>query len=244
MSRFTNRVALITGGGTGIGRASAELIAAEGGQVVVVGRREEPLAALAKEYPDNIHYTTADLAAADGAKRAVEYTLQKFDRLDILINNAGVGILGPLAELDDKSLDLLYSVNVTGLLRITREALPALTKNHGAVVNISSTVAQAAFPGSAAYAGTKAAVERITASLATELGGTGVRVNAVAPGVTETDMAKDALNDEMKAMMISQTPLGRIGQPGDIAKAVAFLASDDASWITGQILQSSGGFML
>ena len=130
-----------------------------------------------------------------------------------------------------------------GVLIATREAIPRLSENGGAVVNISSTIARASMPGTAAYAGTKAAVERITAALAVELGPMGIRVNAVAPGLTKTSMS-DGVPPEMTGNMVAQTPLGRIGQPEDIAKAVVFLASDDASWITGQVLQSSGGLML
>ena len=118
-----------------------------------------------------------------------------------------------------------------------------LSVHGGAVVNISSTIAQASIPGTAAYAGSKAAMERITAGLAVELGPQGIRVNAVAPGVTRTDLISIA-PQEMLDAMIAQTPLGRIGEPEDIARAVVFLASDDASWITGQVLQSSGGLML
>jgi NAD(P)-dependent dehydrogenase (short-subunit alcohol dehydrogenase family) len=163
--------------------------------------------------------------------------------LDVLINNAGVGTLAPLVELDDDALEQVLSVNVRGLLITTREAIPYLAKSGGAVVNISSTLAQASMPGAAAYSGSKAAVERITSALAAELGPHGIRLNSVAPGLTETDMSADVPR-EMLDGMIAQTPLGRLGRPEDIAKAVVFLASDDASWITGQVLQSSGGLML
>ena len=130
-----------------------------------------------------------------------------------------------------------------GVLITIREAIPHLAKSGGAVVNISSTLAQASTPGAAAYSGTKAAVERITSALAVELGPQGIRLNAVAPGLTKTDMSA-GMPEDMVDAMVAQTPLGRIGQPEDIARAVAFLASDDASWITGQVLQSSGGLML
>jgi len=146
-------------------------------------------------------------------------------------------------EFDDKAIQQVYAVNVQGLLIATRDAVPHLAKTNGAVVNISSTLAQASMPGAAAYSGTKAAVERISAALAAELGPAGIRVNAVAPGITETDMSAEAPKEMLDAM-VAQTPLGRIGTPDDIAKAVVFLASEDASWITGQVLQSSGGLML
>jgi len=243
MSRFANKVALVTGGGTGIGRAVARALVAEGAKVVVTGRREEPLKQLADEHPDAVRYITTDVTEKGAPARAVGFVIEHFDRLDILVNNAGIGTLGPLVELDDAAFQQTFGVNVQGVLIATREAIPHLSKNGGAVVNISSTLAQASMPGSAAYSGSKAAVERITSALAVELGPQGIRVNSVAPGVTKSDMS-DGAPQEMLDMMVAQTPLGRLGQPEDIARAVAFLASDDASWITGQVLQSSGGLML
>jgi NAD(P)-dependent dehydrogenase (short-subunit alcohol dehydrogenase family) len=243
MSRFANKVALVTGGGTGIGRAVAEALVAEGAKVVVTGRREEPLEQLASKYPEAVRYVSTDVTERGAPAAAVRFVIEQFDRLDVLDNNAGVGTLAPLVELDDDALEQVLSVNVRGLLITTREAIPHLTKTGGAVVNISSTLAQASMPGAAAYSGSKAAVERITSALAAELGPHGIRLNSVAPGLTETDMSSEVPR-EMLDGMIAQTPLGRLGRPEDIAKAVVFLASDDASWITGQVLQSSGGLML
>ena len=241
MSRFQNKVALITGGGTGIGRAAALAFIAAGGSVVVTGRREAPLKALAQEHPDAVRYLVGDITAPGQARRIVDYTVEQFGRLDTLVNNAGVAILKPLVEFTDDELDLLFAVNTKALLSLTREAIGALQKTKGAVVNISSTVSRGSVAGAAAYAGTKAAVDRITSSLAVELGPLGIRVNAVAPGFTKTDMSA-SVPDEMTQGMIQQTPLGRIGDPADIARAVLFLAEDP--WVTGQSLQSSGGLML
>lgn len=243
MSRFTQKVALITGGGTGIGRAVAESLVDEGAKVVVTGRRQEPLEKLAAEYPDAVRYVTTDVTEAGAPANAVRFVIEQFGQLDVLVNSAGMGVVAPLVDLNDDAIRQTFAVNVEGMLITTREAIPSLAKNGGAVVNISSTIAQAAAPGIAAYAGSKAALERITAGLAVELGPQGIRVNSVAPGVTDTDLTAIA-PQEMLDAMIAQTPLGRIGQPEDIAKAVVFLASDDASWITGQVLQSSGGLML
>ena len=183
------------------------------------------------------------MTEAGAPVEAIRFVVEQFGGLDVLVNAAGVGTLGPLVDLGDAALEQTFGVNVRGVLITTREAIPHLAKTRGAVVNISSTLAQASMPGAAAYSGSKAAVERATTALAVELGPQGIRVNAVAPGLTQTDMS-DGIPQEMLDGMVAQTPLGRIGQPEDIARAVAFLASDDASWITGQVLQSSGGLML
>lgn len=244
MNRFEGKVALVTGGGTGIGRAVAEAFVAEGGKVVVVGRRKEPLAALAAEHADKISIMQADVSKPEDIRSVMKAISKDPGRLDTLVNNAGVGILKPLSETSDEELSLMTEVNINGGLRLIREALPLLTKARGSIVNIGSTGSTFTIPGTAAYAGTKSAVDRFTRSLGAELGPLGVRVNAVAPGMTETDMANGVLDQAIFDQMVAQTPLGRAGQPQDIAKAVLFLASEDSAWITGQVLQSSGGLML
>ena len=138
--------------------------------MVVTGRREEPLKKLADEHPNAVRYIKTDVTEKGAPARAVRYVIEQFDRLDILVNNAGVGTLGPLVELGDDAIQQTFAVNVEGVLITTREAIPALSKNGGTVVNISSTIARTSMPGAAAYAGSKAAMERITSSLAVELG--------------------------------------------------------------------------
>lgn len=245
--RFLGKIALVTGGGTGIGRATAELMLEQGGRVFVVGRHEAPLASLATGNAGRVGYLPLDLTTADGPQRAVAACVEAFGDLDILVNNAGVSMNRPLAETTDADIDAVLGINLQAPLRMIREALPYLRARRGCVVNVSSTLARWSMAGRTVYTMSKAALERLTRTLAVELGPQSVRINAVAPGVTETAMdAADA--DEpgqfSTESIIAQTPLGRIGKPRDIASAIAFLASDEAAWITGQTLQSSGGFML
>ena len=153
--------------------------------------------------------------------------------------------MGPVMELDDEEIERVFRTNVFSILAVSREALPHLIKTQGSIINISSTVSTSAMPGISVYASSKAAVDHITRTLAVESGSSGVRVNAVAPGLTATDMAAAASPDgQMQEMMVSQTPMGRVGEPQDIARVVRLLASDDAGWVTGQIVQVSGGLML
>ncbi len=246
MSTFTDKVAIITGGGTGIGLAVARRFVTGGAKVVITGRREEPLKVAASELGEAVRYISADVSRSGASKDIVAFALKQFGRIDILVNNAGYGLIGPLATTSDEELDQVLAVNVKGVLAMTRDALAELEKNRGSVINISSVGGQATFPGAAAYSGTKAAVDRVTRSLAVELGPQGIRVNVVSPGATETAMYDQAIGIESDASQqtIAQTPLQRLGTPDDIAKAVVWLASDDAAWVTGQIVQSSGGFML
>lgn len=249
-TRFQGKVALITGGGTGIGRATAELMLKQGGQVFVVGRRRDPLAGLADTAADRVGYLPLDVTAHDASKRAVAACVETFGRLDVLINNAGMSLNRQISETTDADMDTVLDLNLKAPLRLVREALPHLRVQKGCVVNVSSTLARWSMSGTTIYATSKAALERMTRTLAVELGPLGVRINAVAPGVTETAMdapqsdTPEASDQFSADAIIAQTPLGRIGLPHDIALAIAFLASDEAAWITGQTLQSSGGFML
>ena len=244
MKIFEDKVVLVTGGGAGIGRASAEEFSAEGAKVVVTARRKEPLEKLAAAHPGRISYVQADAAEPGEAKRVVDFVLAEHGRLDVLVNNAGTAVMKPLAETTDDEILGILKLNVAGLLAFSREALEPLAKTKGSIINISSTMATGVMPGVVTYSGTKAAVEHITRVLAAEVGPMGIRVNAVAPGPTETDMLRGTMTDEMRVAMESQTPLGRLGQPEEVARVVALLAGPKAGWITGQNVAASGGFML
>ena len=238
---LNDKVVLVTGGGTGIGRAIVDQFVAAGARVFITGRREEPLKSTAEA---RVAWATGDVAKSGESKRIVGEVLSKWGRLDVLVNNAGAGVMGPLVETNDEGIDLCLSVNLGGMLRFSREALSPLAQTKGQIINISSTVANVAMAGAVAYGASKAAVDHATRSLAAEVGPMGVRVNAVQPGPTETDMLNSAMTDEMKQMYIQQTPMGRLGTPNDIAGAVVLLASDKAGWVTGQVIASSGGAMI
>jgi len=244
-SKLQNKIVLISGGGTGIGKAIAEAVINNGGKVVITGRRKEPLAQMKKIAPDQVVYIQADLSIPGEAKKVVDFTAEEYGRLDVLVNNAATLLLKPLVETTDEEIQQLNSININGFLSLSRESIPLLTNTQGSIISISSVGGRAIMVGTAAYAGTKAAVNQISRTLAVELGPLGIRVNVIAPGLTHTDMSAPVTsNQEISELMKSQTPLGRIGEPSDIASVVALLAGDEMKWVTGQVIEVSGGLML
>jgi 3-oxoacyl-[acyl-carrier protein] reductase len=236
-------VALVTGGSRGIGAAIAKRLAAEGATVAINYARSEGAArdvagTIAGE-GGRAEVFRADLGVEAEAERLVREVVQRFGRLDIVVNNAAAFEMAPLAEVDGAAARRVYDLNVFGLLGVTRAALPHLPKGRGRVINISSIAGKGAAAAGSVYWSSKSAVDSITRSLAAELGPRGITVNAVAPGLTETDMAPK--DEAFRSGFIAQTPLGRIGHPEDIAGPVAFLASEDAAWITRHVLDVSGG---
>ena len=244
MGRFDEKVALVTGGGTGIGRAVATAIAGEGGQVVVTGRRVDPLREVSDTNPDRIRFVQADVSRGEDVKRAVAFTVEQCGGLDVLVNNAAACVMQRLSNLTDDDISAMLDVNVRGTLMAIREALPHLSARKGSVVNVTSVTARAATPGMSAYGGSKAAIEQLTRCLAVELGPAGIRVNVVAPGLTLTPMLAANMDQQDIDQTARHTPLRRPGTPEDVAEAVLFLGSDQAAWITGQVVQSSGGLSL
>lgn len=245
MTAFDGKTVLITGGGTGIGRAAAEQFLAAGARVFVIGRRSDPLESLAREHGDRVGWLSADIGKPGDAARIVQAALARFETVDVLVNNSGTYTNSPLVETPDEAITHVLGVNVFGTLAVTREAVPALVSSGGCVVNVTSTLARGVMPSTVIYSASKAALEHATRVLAAELGPRGVRVNAIAPGVTATQMnAKDRANEDFLAMITSQTPLGRVGAPEEVARAILLLASPSAGWVTGQVLQAAGGLML
>ena len=169
---------------------------------------------------------------------------ERWNRVDILVNNAGVSGTAMLDGINGPMIDRTMAVHIKGMRLASRRAAAAFGPDGGAIVNLSSGLAHQPAPAQAVYAAAKAGVEAATRVLAQELGARGIRVNAVAPGATETDLLKEGLNDGLKAYVESRTPLGRLGRPDDIAKVVVFLAGDAAGWITGQVITADGGLRL
>ena len=246
MNEFDDKVVLVTGGGTGIGKAAASAFIDQGAKVVISGRRKAVLEAATEELGDSVTFVVADVSKAGQPRTLVGETISRFGRLDVLVNAAGTFAVGPVAEASDEDIVRVYSVNVFGLLALSREALPHLAKTKGSIINVSSLASESAGGGFSVYSSSKAAVDSITKILATESGPSGVRVNAVSPGFTLTDMNAEVLkmDPQMGQMMIEQTPFGRAGQPVDIARAIRLLAGDDAGWITGQVVQVAGGLSM
>ncbi len=245
MSEASGRTVLITGGGTGIGRAAALQFLQAGDRVFVVGRREAPLEALAAEFEGRVGWISADLSKSGEAARVVTAAVAQFGGLDVLVNNAGAYTQGSLQDSSDEEIKRIFDINVFGTMALIREATPALIAAGGSVTNVTSTLTRGVMAGTSVYSSSKAALEHLTRILAAELGPQGVRVNAVAPGVTETDInAHQRSNSDFVNMIVSQTPLGRLGTPDDVARIIVQVSSADAGWLTGQVIQASGGLML
>jgi 3-oxoacyl-[acyl-carrier protein] reductase len=244
MSRLQGKAALVTGSSRGIGRAIAERLARDGAAVVVnyaknADSAKEVVAAITAKGGKAVA-VAADMTKPDEIRRLIEQTVKQLGRLDILVNNAGVFEMLPLEKIDAGHFERLFRMNVMGPMLAAAAASPHLPDG-GRIISISSGLARAPFANGAAYAATKAAIEAMTRCLAEELGPRHITVNAVAPGTTDTDMLRSGLPQEALDAMAKKTALGRLGEPGDIADVVAFVASDDARWITGQTIDATGG---
>jgi 3-oxoacyl-[acyl-carrier protein] reductase len=247
MSKLTNKVAVVTGASKGIGAEIAKSLAAEGASVVVNY-------ASSKAGADKV---VAAITAAGGKAIAVQGDVSKqaditrlfaetkkaYGQLDILVNNAGVYAFQPLDQITEEVFHQQFNLNVLGLLLTTKEAAKYFNGEGGSVINISSAVTTLYPPGSATYTATKASVDAITVILSKELGAKNIRVNAINPGMVETEGVHTAgfLGSDFEKGIVAQTPLGRIGQPDDIAPAAVYLASTDSKYVTGQTLNISGG---
>lgn len=247
MAKLTGKVAVVTGASKGIGAGIAKELAAQGASVVVNY-------ASSKEGAEKV---VAEITKAGGKAIAVGGSVAKageidglfaatkkaYGKLDILVNNAGVYSFTPLEGIQEEEIDRIFDTNVKGLLLATKAGVALFPPEGGSVINIGSVVSEQTPPASSVYSGTKGAVDAITRVFAKELGPKKIRVNAVNPGPVSTEGFKTAgmEGSDFEKQLVQGTPLGRIGQPDDVATVVAFLASDDARWVTGSLLQAAGG---
>jgi NAD(P)-dependent dehydrogenase (short-subunit alcohol dehydrogenase family) len=242
MDRLKDRVAIVTGGASGIGRASAELFAEEGAHVLVVDRPGSDLAFASPR----IQSLGVDLVEATAPAAIIERALGERGRLDILFNNAGVGASANVADMSDEAWDHVQTVNLRAVFRLCREAIPHLIKSaHGRVINTASVMAQSTDWGLAAYCASKAGLLGLTQTLALELGKYAVTANAILPGAILTGMTQRNFSDpKIAEVWAKKSVLRRLGQPIDVAKVALFLASDDAAFVTGQAIAADGGMTL
>ena len=248
MGRLENKVAVITGGNSGIGLASAKRFAQEGAKVVILGRNAETLAQAKEEIGHGALALQGDVTKSEDLTRLFEETEKAFGKVDILYANAGLGEPGALAELDEASFDRQFDINVKGMVFATQRALPHLSEG-ASVILTSSVVDEMPMPGMSVYAATKAATRSFVKTLALELAPNSVRVNSIAPGPIETgffgrlDIPEEVAN-EMAAGIIESVPMKRFGTSEEVANVALFLASDEASYVTGAEFVVDGGMLL
>jgi 3-oxoacyl-[acyl-carrier protein] reductase len=247
MSKLKNKVAIVTGASKGIGASIAKYFAAEGAKVVVnYASSKEDADKVVKAITDNGGTAIAvqgDVSKESDVARLFEETKKAFGTLDILVNNAGIYQYAAIEEFTAASFHEQFNINVLGSLLTIQAALKAFEENSGNIINISSGASNTPLPTGAVYSATKAALDAITISLSKEFSGRNIRINSILPGVVETEGSRSAgfIGSDAEAKFVATTPLGRTGQPEDVAKVAVFLASDDAGWITGEKISVSGG---
>jgi 3-oxoacyl-[acyl-carrier protein] reductase len=247
MGRLTGKVAVVTGASKGIGAGIARALAAEGAAVVVnyaTGKEDaERVVAAIVARDGRALAVQGDVSRAEDVRRILAETTRAFGPLDVLVNNAGVYRFEPLEAVTEAEFHREFGINVLGTLLVAREAITHFSPRGGSIINIGSVVSESPPPGTAVYAATKGAVDVITRVLAKELAGRRIRVNTIAPGAVDTEGARamGLPGSDFEKRVLASTPLGRLGQPDDIARVAVFVASDEAGWLTGERITASGG---
>jgi NAD(P)-dependent dehydrogenase (short-subunit alcohol dehydrogenase family) len=240
----TKKIAIITGGGSGIGLAIAEKFVQAGITTIIIGRDEKKLDAAQRRLGDLCHSIAHDLNDLPSLPGLVQQIAGRFGRIDVLVNNAGINMKKDFTEVTDEDFDRILHTNVKSVFTLSREVVKTmLPRKKGNIINISSMASQYGIPKVIAYSASKAAIEGMTRAMAVELSPDGILVNCIAPGFIATDMSAKALNGdpERKQKVFARTPLGKLGEPGDIGDAALFLASDQAKYLTGVVLPVDGG---
>jgi glucose 1-dehydrogenase len=234
-----NKVAIVTGAASGIGKAIAEDFILQGAKVVYSDLSE------IKDLPENAKYFQADVSKSEEVKKLVEFAVAKFGSLEVMVNNAGVGSMGGVLEENDDNFDKVIDINLKGTFYGTREAAKYMAENNikGSIINMSSILGELGFKGAVSYCASKGAVVQITKASALDLAEQNIRVNAIGPGFIKTAMTEELLkNPDFNNLVTSSTPMARVGEPKEIAGLASFLASDKASYITGQVMFVDGGW--
>jgi NAD(P)-dependent dehydrogenase (short-subunit alcohol dehydrogenase family) len=242
--RLKDKTAIITGGGSGIGLATARAFCKEGAKVILFGRRKEKLVSAANELGDSVLFVQGDMTKNDDLDKLINKTLNNFKGIDILVNSAGLFNGAPLHKISDSQWDEMMDINIRSVFQLTRRVLPTMmTQKSGSIVHISSILGLIAVPEVAAYNVSKGALNQFSRSIAVEYGSYGIRSNSICPGLIETDMTAELMKDaSLMQEWSKEYPIGRFGKPEDVASACLFLASDESSFITGTELPVDGGF--
>ena len=247
--RLKDKIGIVTGAGTGIGRACAIALANEGASVALVGRRKDRIEAVAEQIGDRALAIAGDVSKSADIDRMIEQTVSQFGRLNFLLNNAGILQTGNAEQVSEEQWDRTFNVNVRAVWLLSRAALPHMrTANGGSIINIASTLGIVGARNRAAYAPSKGAVILLTKSMAVDHGHENIRVNAICPSFVESELTAAVLAqvDDPTTARRERTaahPIGRLGQPEDVAGLAVYLASDESSWVTGAVLPVDGGYL-
>ena len=242
--RLKDKTAIITGGGTGIGLATARAFCQEGAKIILFGRRKEKLEKAVEKLGDSAIFVQGDMTNNNDLDKLINKTLHNFKKIDVLVNNAGLFNGSPLHEISDSQWDEIMDINIRSVFQLTRRVLPVmLSQKYGSIIHISSILGLIAVPQVAAYNVSKGALNQFSRSIAVEYGSSGIRSNSICPGLIATDMTADLMKDaDLMKEWSKEYPIGRFGKPEDVANACLYLASDESSFVTGITLPVDGGF--